>query len=197
METSEKIEYFKSELAYILNPTIKDFATKAVSSLPDYFFVVPASSTGNYHPAYSLGDGGLARHTRAVARIAIELSRMEEYAFTPDELDLAIAASLLHDGWKSGAVQQTYSRADHPVVAANEIKNNESLNTILPLDQFNVFLCLVARHMGQWNTDYKTGQVLMHKPETKLEKFVHLADYLASRKCLTMEFGVDVTRNGH
>ncbi len=194
MEATEKIEYFKNELAYILNPTIKGLATKAVSSLPDYFFVVPASSTGKYHPEYSLHEGGLARHTRAAVRIAIELARMDEYKFTPDEIDLSIAALLVHDGWKSGVVQETYSRADHPKVAAIELQKDANLNTVLPPEQFDIFLRLVARHMGQWNKDYKTGQELMHKPETPLEKFVHLCDYLASRKCLTMDFDVEVTR---
>jgi hypothetical protein len=194
METTDKIKYFVNELAYIRNPTIKEFATKAVGSLPDYFFVIPASSTGKYHPTYSLGVGGLARHTRSAVRIAIELARMDEYKFTPDEIDLSIAALLVHDGWKSGAIQETYTRTDHPEIAAAEIKKSESLNMVLPLEQFDVFLRLVARHMGQWNKDYKTGQELMHKPETLLEKFVHLCDYLASRKCLIMDFDVIVTR---
>jgi hypothetical protein len=194
MEITEKVEYFKNELAYILNPTVKEFATKAVGFLPDYFFAIPASSTGQYHPAYSLGEGGLARHTRAAIRIAIELNRMDDYKFTPDEIDLSIAALLVHDGWKSGLVKETYTRADHPLIAEAELRKNESLNTMLPPEQFSVFLGLIARHMGQWNKDYKTGQEIMNKPEMPLEKFVHLCDYLASRKCLIMAFDVGVVR---
>jgi hypothetical protein len=194
MEATEKIKYFINEIAYILNPIIRGLAIKAVSSLPDYFFVVPASSTGKYHPAYSLGTGGLANHTRAAVRIAMDLARMDEYKFTPDEIDLAVAALLVHDGWKSGVIQETFSRADHPKVAATELQDNADLNTLLPPAQFEIFLRLVARHMGQWNKDYKTGQEIMNKPETPLEKFVHLCDYLASRKCLTMNFDVEVTR---
>ena len=194
MEATEKIKYFMNEIAYILNPAIRGLAIKAVGSLPDYFFIVPASSTGKYHPAYSLGDGGLARHTRAAVRIAMDLVRMDEYKFTSDEIDLAVAALLVHDGWKSGVVQETFSRADHPKVAALELQKNSDLNTIVSAEQFDIFLRLVARHMGQWNKDYKTGQELMNKPETPLEKFVHLCDYLASRKCLTMDFDIEVTR---
>jgi hypothetical protein len=194
MEATEKVEYFKKELAYILSPDIRALATMAVGSLPDYFFSVPASSTGKYHPAYSLGLGGLARHTRAAVRIAMELARMDDYKFTPDEIDLAVAALLVHDGWKSGVVQETYSRADHPKVAALELQKNANLNTLLSPEQFEIYLRLVARHMGQWNKDYKSGMELMNKPETPLEKFVHLCDYLASRKCLTMDFDVEVAR---
>ena len=42
--------------------------------------------------------------------------------------------------------------------------------------------------MGKWNTDYKdkTKEVLP-KPVTESEKFVHLCDYLASRKNILVE----------
>jgi hypothetical protein len=36
--------------------------------------------------------------------------------------------------------------------------------------------------MGEWNTDYKTKQEIMPKPQTDMEMFVHECDYLASRK---------------
>ena len=49
---------------------------------------------------------------------------------------------------------------------------------------------LVATHMGQWNTDYRNGLEIMQKPSTKAQSFVHLCDYLASRKFLEFNFGV-------
>jgi hypothetical protein len=45
----------------------------------------------------------------------------------------------------------------------------------------------IESHMGQWNIDRKTGEVL-EKPTSDYQHFVHLADYLASRKDLTMAF---------
>jgi uncharacterized protein (DUF3820 family) len=41
--------------------------------------------------------------------------------------------------------------------------------------------------MGQWSTDRKSG-VALPKPQDDAQYFVHLADYLASRKDLTMAF---------
>ena len=187
----DKIEYFKDELNYILNPKIKEFAEKAIVSLPDYFFIIPASSTGLYHPAYSLGDGGLVRHTRAAVRIAIELTRMEDYRFTDENIDLCIAALLIHDGYKSGVIQQTYTQADHPLIIANELKKSKDLNEMLPQDKFDTLLSLIIHHMGQWGSD---GITEIDRPATPMEKFVHLCDYLASRRCLTMEFGVEIKR---
>jgi hypothetical protein len=45
----------------------------------------------------------------------------------------------------------------------------------------------IESHMGQWNTDRKSKTVLP-KPMDEYQQFVHLADYLASRKDLTMAF---------
>jgi uncharacterized protein (DUF3820 family) len=41
--------------------------------------------------------------------------------------------------------------------------------------------------MGQWNTDKKSSEELP-KPNNKYARMVHVADYLASRKCLSMDF---------
>ena len=170
----DKVIVFEKELEYILNPKIKDFAKLAIATLPDYFFEIPASSTGKYHPTYSLNEGGLVRHTRAAIRIAIELSRISWWNFSGDDLDLSIAALLIHDGYKSGVVKETYTRADHPNVLKGELIKNPVLGKMIPEEQFNSILGMVSRHMGQWNTDFKTKQEILDKPETKLEKFVHL-----------------------
>ena len=46
---------------------------------------------------------------------------------------------------------------------------------------------LIACHMGKWNTN-KYSQTELPKPITKLQKFVHMCDYLASRKFLNIKF---------
>ena len=39
---------------------------------PEYFWYVPASSTGKYHPDFAQGEGGLIRHTKAAVCVAQE-----------------------------------------------------------------------------------------------------------------------------
>lgn len=189
----DKIELFKNELFYIKNEKIKEFTIQAIQLMPDYFFSIPASSTGKYHPAYSLGEGGLYRHTRAAIRIAVELFRIEGYNFTSDEKDLILASLFVHDGWKSGILHETYTRADHPVIAFSELNKNENLKKLLSSEQFAIFLNNILTHMGGWNKDFKTGQEVMPKPLNEFQKFVHLADYLASRKCLEMNFDIPLS----
>lgn len=41
---------------------------------------------------------------------------------------------------------------------------------------------LIRSHMGQWNTNEPEPDIILPLPKTKLEKFVHECDYIASRK---------------
>lgn len=159
--------------------------------LPDYFFIVAASSTGKYHPSYALGEGGLVRHTKAAVAIAHELLQLEMYSkgFEPVDRDLIIAALILHDGKKHGDSGSQYTVSEHPMVIADWIKGNELLNGMLPPPQLQTLCDAIASHMGQWNTDYKSKKEILPKPETDIQKFVHLCDYLASRKYLEFNFG--------
>ena len=44
--------------------------------------------------------------------------------------------------------------------------------------------------MGPWTTDYQ-GKEVLEKPKTKYQNFVHMCDYLASRKCINILFNED------
>lgn len=159
---------------------IKNFLTEKV---PDYFWEIPASSTGKYHPSYSLGEGGLVRHTKATVNIAIDLLNNELYNFNNQEQDIIIAALILHDTFKHDFPKEDYSVADHGVIVSKKVLEED-----LPKKIKKRLAGALASHMGQWNTDYTTGEVIAPKPETELEKFVHLCDYLASRKFLEINF---------
>lgn len=102
-----------------------------INDLPDYFWHVPASSSGKYHPEYALNDGGLARHSLSAlfyldmilihpVTWARELPGMAEDAiewidelsagietwvqeFDEQQIDLLRIAVLVHDGRKSGS----------------------------------------------------------------------------------------------
>ena len=83
---SKKTDAFKKEISYIKSDKYKKCAEELIELLPDYFFEVAASSTGKYHPSFSLGDGGLLRHTKALVRIGIELMNNNSlnHKFTDD-----------------------------------------------------------------------------------------------------------------
>lgn len=183
-----KIETFNKEYTYIKNKKYVDNLKIMVDLLPDYFFEVPASSTGKYHPEFSLGDGGLVRHTKFAVRIAHELYSDESVTgtFNQNEKDLMIFALVLHDGLKSGLIKEEYTKVDHPVLVANYIRDNKDKLTLT--DNEIEFICnVIESHMGPWNTDYKGNEVLP-KPINKYQRFVHMCDFLASRKFLNTKF---------
>jgi len=190
----KKVEHFKDELEYIKDPKIREFAEKAIEDLPDYFFKIPSSSTGRYHPAYALGEGGLLRHTRAAIRIAIELFRMEMFNYFGDEgKDLIIASLLVHDGRKSGNIQGKYTVTEHPLLQTFAMKQNKNLLGILSEKQVDIIYGNIRSHMGAWNCDYKTKKEVLPRPTNKMQSFVHLVDYLSSRRCLEMNFDVELS----
>jgi hypothetical protein len=191
----DKIELLSKELSYIKDPEIGRFTYESILSLPNYFFEVAASSSGKYHPNYALGEGGLLRHTIATVRIAVELFRIDGFNFSEEEKDLIIASLILHDGWKRGKDNDEHTQAEHPKLAVSTLIENIEISEILTKEQFHIILNNILTHMGQWNKDYKTGEEIMPKPKTKMQAFVHLCDYLASRKCLEMNFDAKVERN--
>lgn len=191
-------ELFSKELETITNEDIREFAKKLLDDAPEYFFHVAASSTGKYHPQISLGDGGLMRHTKAVVRFFNHLIGVEQNdsLFTDRELDLGRVACLVHDIQKSGDAttyaaksnngeKKVFTVFDHPLLAAKYVMsyNGQYLNK----KELNYIASCVSTHMGQWNTD-KRSSVVLPKPETEMQKLVHIADYLASRKDIEMQF---------
>lgn len=184
----DKIKVFEKELNYIKNNSYKEDLKILINLLPDYFFEIPASSTGKYHPKYALGKGGLVRHTKVVVRIGYELLNNESigFSFKEEEKDLLLIAMLLHDGLKSGINHEKYTRFDHPLLISKLILDNKDK---LSLNDYELTLVrnAIEAHMGQWNVDYNGNEVLP-KPHNKYQRFVHMCDFLASKKFLEVEF---------
>jgi hypothetical protein len=175
-----------------------------LSRLPDYFFEVAASSTSRYHPPYALGHAGLVRHTQAAVRIAIELFRCEAVTgkFTDDTKDIIISSLLLHDGCKHGIPKieidqmtgkeiiefSKYTVAEHPLEVVAFCKQQDDVKALLSKDLFEKIMDGIRTHMGFFNKDFKTKREVLPKPEKGYQTFIHLCDYLASRKCLLFDF---------
>lgn len=175
---------FEKEVTWIQNLALRQEVIEILKKVPKYFLEVPASSTGKYHPAYALGPGGLYRHVQAALKIALDLFTIHD--FTPAEKDTIIAALMLHDCWKQGAeetrpdmtARKVHTTHEHPITAANKVqehfKNSEYARDVS---------AAIASHMGQWRTN-QYSSVILPPPKTPVQKFVHLCDYLASRRSI-------------
>lgn len=183
-----KVEIFSVEINYIKNADLKESLKLIVDQLPDYFFYEAASSTGKYHPKYALGDGGLLRHSKAATKIGLELlnNPLIGSKYSPREKDMLLLSLLVHDGLKRGLTEEKYTRVDHPILMANFILDNYQTFK-LNLEDAKFISDVIKTHMGPYNTDFN-GNVVLETPKNKYQTFVHMCDYLASRKCLEVPF---------
>ena len=188
----EKIEYFNKEYSYIKDNKKREHVKYLVNKLPDYFFEIPASSTGKYHPSFASSENGLVKHTKVAVRIAKELlDNSGLNNFKDNEKDIIIMAIILHDGCKSGIVKENYTRFDHPLIVSHLIKENRS-SLSLNDEEMDLLIRVISSHMGIWNKDYN-GNEILPIPKDKYQRFVHMCDYLSSKKFLDVKFdGIDI-----
>ena len=188
---TSNIDVFNKEYKYIKNDRYRKIAKELVSLLPEYFFKVAASSTGKYHPAFSTGEGGLVRHTKTAIRIAKELldNNSIGHKFTDDVKDLIIISLMIHDGLKHGLTDEKFTKHEHPIIICNYIKENID-KTSLTKEELDFITKVVSSHMGEWNTS-SYSSVVLPLPKDKYQRFVHMCDYLSSRKFLDIRFEND------
>lgn len=191
---------FKAELLKIQDTFYLDIAVSALNKVPDYFWFVPASSSGKYHPKSSLGMGGLVRHVKSVFWIAEELLAHPLYApFTDTEKDEIRVACLLHDCCKQGTEKDgSHTVTEHPLLVRDaldpftEVLYDASTEGMArytkDTEAWNHICDLIETHMGIWTKD-KEGKEVLDVPKTNGQLFVHMCDFLASRKIIE----VDVT----
>jgi len=192
MSEEEKIKVFEKEYLYIKNDDLVSDAKYLISHLPDYFFKVDASSTGKYHPKYAAGEGGLTRHVKSAVKFANELLSNPSIGktYSDREKDLIIIALLIHDGLKYGKEKkETYTRFDHPILASEYAKDNKD-NLNMSEEELEKMSDSVASHMGPWNTN-SYSNVTLPLPKKPMEKFVHMCDFLASRRFINLDFDSD------
>lgn len=189
--TDQQNKLVEPILNTIVNEDIKSFAKVLLNDFPDYIWHVGASSTAKYHPQYALGDGGLMRHQIAVVKFLNFFFELEQYnsRLSDREMDLMRVSGLVHDGRKSGEQSDyeisKYTRFEHPILMKNAIKKFSG--QYLKEEEIDFIAMCVEAHMGQWNTD-KNSETVLPKPSNKYQRMLHVADYLASRKCLTIDF---------
>lgn len=182
-----KSKVFEVELSRMKDERVAVSTVMILEMLPDYFFEIPASSSGKHHPVFSLGEGGLVRHVKVAMRILEEMFRDEAFGVYDDyKKDLIRMALLLHDGLKSGLEYSGHTNFDHPVIMADFILEMQDI-LLISKEDAEFVASLIRCHMGPWNKD-KNGNEIMPVPKTREELLVHLCDYIASRNFLNVAF---------
>lgn len=181
---------FEKAIDTIENEELREFAHFCTNYIPVYFWTIPASSSGKYHPITDLGEGGLVRHSLMTYKVGLDLLIQNDIT-NSNICDMVKFATLFHDCCKAGFQNEPVPNTphEHPIYAASLINciylclYNNNHNSLI--GKMIKSICMAIRtHMGRWTTS-KYSSAELPTPETKLEKLVHTADYIASRKyCL-------------
>lgn len=156
--------------------------------IPDAFWTASASSTGKYHPTFSVGEGGLMHHT------LLHMYWVQRWANFLGSKDsdrrIATVAAALHDTFKGGYDPVwTTTVPDHPFIAANEIRkcaalkaSNEGIK-----GEWHKVAQAVWTHMGIFSADPMNPANKVFVPVTldqmtEAGRLVALADYSAAQK---------------
>jgi len=190
------IDNFYPILSQIKDKEITDFVYNCFDLYcPNYFWTVPASLSGKYHPSFDLGKSGLIRHTRTACWWGIELSR-----FFDVNQDEVLAALLMHDMWSKG---QNWKEEDRPIdgivgehgclLADHIIRNYENFESMGA--KFDRIVFAIGAHMSRWTPDKDKGYKITIEEYIRngISSFenvkmhstalcVQMADYASSRK---------------
>ena len=185
MNRVDKLAMFYKEINDIADDNLRKLAIEIIACADDYFFTIPASSSGKFHPPFSLGEGGLVRHTKCVVYMVnclCESFNIDEY-----KKDMLIVAALAHDIKKQGDCVEGlgYTVHEHPVLAARYVcEVYFASDIVIPSGDVSLIADMISSHMGKWGVDPKFigDKKPLPMPESDCEKILQAADYLASRK---------------
>lgn len=185
MDRKDKIAMFNNEIDDIADDGLRNLATEIIAGADDYFFTIPASSTGKNHPKFSLGEGGLVRHTKCVVYMVKCLC--ESFVIDEYKRDMLIVAALAHDIKKQGDTPNGlgYTVHEHPLLAARYVCKVYAASDITILNGVvSIIADAISSHMGKWGADpkYIGDKDPLPVPSNEFEKILQAADYIASRK---------------
>ena len=174
---------FGRELALIQDSLVRRFTIEVLARVPDYFWTIPASSSGKYHPPDHLGDGGLVRHVKKAVELSHKIT--ETFELLPYK-DLVVSAILLHDGMKYGLSGKDYDAyKTHgelmkqfmlSLLQTNQLPGASEYNADADFQKKAARICdMVETHMGIWGNK---------KPSSRLQMCVHLADLMSAHKMI-------------
>lgn len=183
LSAEDKEVVFEKELVLIFNEQVREFARLCIVSAPDYFFLdCPASSTGKYHPLSELGPDGTMLHTKKIFTVAYELCRGLDCEDSRDEI---LAACLIHDLVKQGWTKSGHTTRTHPKLAADLVERVQTDTQILDDKSYKTIRNCVGYHYGPWSNAPWKKTLSKYTPE---ELCVYLSDYIASKRCIEVDY---------
>lgn len=163
-DTPLNLDYELNQITY---PELRQLVEQMLHYAPAYFWVAPASRRHHYPDERE--KYGTVLHTKRAFIVMKHLCEMNNIVGFDQEL--LLCAILVHDICKNGVSEEGEGRTvgDHE----NLLKKRFSRYiNIISHEYWPKIVYLVSAHMGIWGR---------HKPITKEQQLVHLADYISTR----------------
>lgn len=190
-----KIKIFEELLNEFETEEVRAYCEDMIQLIPDYIFQIPSSTSMKYHNKTQCQTHGQLYHIIMFGTIMNYILGLkyvrDNIATTPVQRDCLRCTPIFHDALKCGvdADVNSYSVFEHPLLAGQWIRETV-VEHDLPMEVKEFIADLCERHSGEWTTSKKSSAVLP-EPQTDLEFFVHLADYLSSRANLDMTYSLE------
>jgi 23S rRNA maturation-related 3'-5' exoribonuclease YhaM len=179
----KKEAVFVEELRLIFDRNIREFTRLCIISAPDYFFTdCPASSSGKYHPLDELAWDGTIIHTRKVFTTAYELCRGLGCEDNRDEI---LSACIIHDLRKQGIKRTGHTTKNHPDLGAKLVEEVYEATKIIEEESYKIIRDSVGYHYGLWSIRPWQKPLANYTME---ELCVYLSDYIASKRCVDVNY---------
>lgn len=180
LETKRKAILMSQLSKDVKNAELLKLVDGYLDTVPEVFWHAPASSSGQWHPEFDLGDGGTFRHKLVALEFGRELCRF--YDATSEESDSALCAIAIHDTYKGGpGPEWTETVKDHGDQASRAWRDfclEQKLSGPIVNSCIEISVA-VAQHMGIWaSTRFED------KHMGKVSKIVAMADYVSTRNIL-------------
>jgi len=201
------------EVRKIKDSDVMSFVKYALDNADKNFWTSPCSSSGKFHPPEDQGGGGLIRHLVKASAVTEQFSQRAQ--FTEYELDLARAATLLHDICKNGNPWGEKTDYSHGIIGAEYLQHFDLKDktgkqiivdavryhmapwiTILSPEKHALFFRKEGKEEKVFSINEMDRQIIEIKrglmPHSIIEKCVQEADYWASRNSMSFYPGVNV-----
>ena len=174
----------------IFEPLSKNFETERfklyyldmVAEIPDYIFTMPSSTSGKYHNATQCEKHGQIYHIYmfdSILNHRLRLKMNKEKYRTLEERDAMRCVPVFHDAIKCGWNGSLHTVHEHPMLAAEWVRNTKVENDI-PSEYKEMIAGMCEAHSGEWTTNRRSS-VVLPEPRNDMELFIHECDILASR----------------
>lgn len=205
MTNEEKLQVFEKHLDMIQSEVIRDFTEFCLIRFPEYFWTLPASTSGRRHG----GDETLIDHIQGCLFLAECVIDQMSKTWNQRQKDQLISSIILHDGWRCGSEGEELRYTDemlakksiedktrllgnlctnpeHPEVGYREVLglaleyNRKNPQALISGKDLNIIARGIRCHYGAW-TVTPNIEFSLDYPFSSVVVQVHNIDYMQAR----------------